>query len=285
MERMETTAHTRLLGIIGTPIEHTLSPKMHSYFARKTGLDTVYLAFDVADGDFDGVIAAAKSMNALGFNITSPYKIKVIDSIDVLDPEAELMGTVNTIVNRDGKWHGYNTDGDGFVNSLEETLGSLKKKNILMLGAGGSARSVAYKFAQKGVDSVTISARNEQNINKIGDVIEKNTTCAFCSGIDEKQKYDIIVNTTPLGMHPHEEENPFSQHMDMLDAGSVCCDLIYNPCKTLFLMEAEQRGAKIVNGLPMLVMQGVYAYELFCGVKLGAECFDEAMQLFSEFII
>ena len=285
MERMETTAHTKLLGIIGTPIEHTLSPKMHSFFAHKTGMDTVYLAFDVADGDFADVISTAKNMGALGFNITSPYKIRVIDSIDVLDPEAELMGTVNTIVNRGGKWHGYNTDGDGFVNSLEDELGSLKKKNILLLGAGGSARSVAYKFAQKGVGSITISARNEQNINKIGDVIEKNTACAFCSGFSEKQKYDIIVNTTPLGMHPHEKDNPFSQHMNVLDRDTVCCDLIYNPSKTLFLEEAEKRGAKIVNGLPMLVMQGVYAYELFCGAKLGAGCYAEAMQLFSEFRI
>ncbi len=282
---METTSSTKLLGIIGTPIEHTLSPKMHSYFSQKTGLDTVYLAFDVKQNDFKEVVCSAKKMGALGFNITSPYKIEVMDSLDWIDPEAELMGTVNTIVNRDGKWHGYNTDGDGFVNSLEMQVGSLMGKSILLLGAGGSARSVSYKFAKKGVSSITISARNVQNINKIKDVITKHTGSSFYDRINAETHYDMIVNTTPLGMHPHEAENPFVQFMDKINGDVVCCDLIYNPQKTLFLQEAEKRGAKIINGLPMLVLQGIYAYEHFTGATLGETCFEETMQLFTEYKI
>ena len=282
---MTTSSQTKLLGIFGNPLAHTLSPKMHSYFAEKTGKDVTYLAFEVEKEDFKPSVLQAKTMGALGFNITSPYKIDVLDVVDVLDAEAKRMGSVNTIVNREGKWCGYNTDGDGFVDSYERILGSFQKKDVLMLGAGGSARSIAYKLAQKGAGSVTISSRTKEKILPIEDLVKEYTKFYACEEIDTDKQYDIVINLTPLGMHPHEEENPFNKYMDMITDKTLCCDLIYNPKKTRFLQEAEAKGAKIMNGLPMLVMQGIYAFELFCDCKLPEECFNEALALFKDFRI
>lgn len=278
-----TSQNTKLLGIMGTPVEHTLSPKMHSYLAEQTGCDTVYLAFDVQPEHLGDAVASMKQVGALGFNITAPHKIAVMDYIDYIDPDAERMGTVNTIVNRSGAWHGYNTDGDGFVNSLEFEGTPLTGKDVLLLGAGGSARSVAYKFAKKGVGSVTISGRTPEKTRAILDVLQKHTNAAVSDDINSKAGYDIIVNTTPLGMHPLEHKNPFDR-WELLKPGATACDLIYNPRQTLFLQEAEKRGAKIVNGLSMLVLQGIYAYEHFIGRQLEQmPLYHKLMALFEEF--
>ena len=281
---MATTKNTKLLGVLGNPLKHTFSPKMHSYFAQVTGLDTAYLAFEVEKDDLSAIVDGAKKMGAVGFNVTSPYKIDIMNCIDVIDPEAEIMGAVNTIVNRDGKWYGYNTDGDGFVNSLIAQAGGVAGRKVLIIGAGGSARSIAYKLAKKGVSSISFHAKTQQKIDVIYDVISKNTDCKCFKEMDANETYDIIINTTPLGMHPYENENPFIKHIDMISKGTICCDLIYNPAKTLFLQSSEQRGAKIINGLSMFVLQGVYAYELFCGVKLDEKCIEGATKLLSEYI-
>lgn len=279
---MATTKDTKLLGVLGNPLKHTFSPKMHSYFAHKTGLDTAYLAFEVEKDDLAAIVEGAKKMGAVGFNVTSPYKIDIMSCIDVIDPEAELMGAVNTIVNRDGKWYGYNTDGDGFVNSLIAETGDITNKKVLILGAGGSARSIAYKLAKNGVESISFHAKTQQKIDVIYDVISKNTDCKCFKNMDVNEAYDIIINTTPLGMHPYENENPFKEHIDIISESTICYDLIYNPAKTLFLQSSEQRGAKIINGLSMFVLQGVYAYELFCDVKLDEKCIEGATKLLSE---
>ena len=281
---INTTNKTRLLGIIGTPVEHTLSPDMHSMMANRLGFDFAYLAFDVKNDAFKSVVAAAKAMDARGFNITSPYKIEVMDCIDEIDSDALLMGTVNTIVNDGGKWTGYNTDGDGFANSLEAEGTELCGKRVLMLGAGGSARSVAYKLAKKKVSQISMSARNSAGMRVIGDMLEKHTDTRFSEGISPNTDYDIIINTTPLGMFPHERENPLAEP-DIISKKTTVCDLIYNPGKTLLLSEAEKRGARLVNGLSMLVMQGIYAFELFCGRKLPqqGELYDMLMNYFGNF--
>ncbi len=283
---MNATKDTKLLGVFGKPLAHTLSPKIHSYFIEKTGLDMAYLAFELESADdLKPVVIAATKMNAKGFNITAPYKIDIMKCIDFIDPEAEIMEAVNTIVNRDGKWYGYNTDGDAFVKSLEDLVGDLKGKKVLMLGAGGAARGVAYKLAKKEIESITFLAKTKKRAEIIGEIVTKYTDCRIFYEFDKQAKYDIIINTTPLGMHPYENENPFSEHMDMIDKNTVCCDLIYNPKKTVFLEEAQKRGAKILNGLGMFVLQAVYAYEHFCDVKLDDETIKGAMELLSEYSV
>ena len=282
---IQTTNQTKLFGILGTPIAHTLSPTMHSYMAEKTGVDMAYLAFDVLPEQLDNTMRGIKAMGAAGMNITAPHKIHVMQHIDVVDEDAIRMDSVNTIVNKSGVWHGYNTDGDGFCGSLMLEGRDIRDKHILMIGAGGSARSLCYKLAKHGAKSISITSRNEENIHIIGDMVEKYTDALFFDGVDMNRDYDIVINTTPVGMHPYENANPCN-FMGKISEGVCCCDIIYNPRKTVFLKEAQLRGAHIMNGLGMLVLQGILAFEHFNHVQLNhAEYYDELMSLFRQYRI
>ena len=266
----ETTSKTKFFGILGTPIEHSLSPKMHSYMAKSLGIDMTYLAFDVASENLHKAMEGFKSVNACGFNITAPHKIDIMKELDEIKDDAFRMDSVNTIVNRSGKWIGFNTDGDGFCTSLLLSGCEIKGKNVLIMGAGGSARGVCYKLAEYGAASITMTARTKEKIHIISDMVKKYSRTEFYDEIDFGAKYDIIINSTPLGMHPHEDKNP-CDFMDIISSRTVCCDLIYNPSKTVFLKEAEKKGAKIINGLGMLIMQGILAFELFNDIKIDRE--------------
>lgn len=282
---METSSKTKLFGILGTPIEHTLSPKMHSYMAEKAGIDMSYLAFDVAPEKLHAAMEGMKSVGACGFNITAPHKIEIMKELDEIRDDARDMNSVNTIVNRNGKWYGFNTDGDGFCTSLILEGCEIKDKNVLIIGAGGSARGVCYKLAEYGAASITMTARTKEKIHIIGEMVKKYSSTEFYDEIDKTKKYDIIINSTPLGMHPFEDKNP-CDFMEIIDENTVCCDLIYNPKKTIFLKEAENRGAKIINGLGMLIMQGIIAFELFNDVELDRKkYYEELNSLLGDFKI
>ncbi len=282
---IETTNQTKLFGILGTPISHTLSPAMHSYLAKKCGIDMAYLAFDVASEFFDRVMCGAKAMGASGFNITAPHKIRVMEHLDVVCPDAKIMDSVNTVVSKNDVWHGYNTDGDGFCGSLLLEGCEIFGKDILMMGAGGSARSLCYKLAKNGARSITITSRSADKVRVIGDMVEQHTETKFYDFVDNQKEYDIVINTTPVGMHPLENDNPCT-FLDKIHAGMFCCDIIYNPAKTLFLKAAEERGANVINGLGMLVLQGILAFEHFCDVTLDrAACYNELTTLFQAYKI
>lgn len=277
---MATTNQTKLFGIFGTPISHTLSPVMHSFLAEKTKQDMAYLAFNVKSEDLADAMCGAKKMNAAGFNITAPHKIDIMKYIDVISEDAERMHSVNTIVNRNGIWHGFNTDGDGFCGSLLLEGHKIEEKNILLMGAGGAARSLCYTLAKNGAASITVTSRSMDKVHIIGDMVKKYTDTVFLDTLDKQGHYDIIINTTPIGMHPHEGKNP-CDFMELIHAGTVCCDLIYEPKKTVFLQEAENKGASVVNGLGMLILQGIIAFEHFHEIKLDREkYYKELMEVF-----
>jgi len=278
---MYTSAKTKLLAVFGYPVGHTMSPKLHSILAEKTNNDAVYIAISASPEEFSEKAEALKSLHACGFNITIPHKLRVMEHLDVIDDNAKIIGAVNTAENKDGVWYGYNTDGIGFLKYLDMNNISVKEKNILMLGAGGGARSIAYSMAKDGAYSISITARTPEKAESIGKIITDYSKCKFNLGFDKTKKYDIIINTTPLGMHPHENENPFD-NFEMVNENTVCCDLIYNPWETLFLKEAKKRGAKTVNGLGMLVFQGIYAFEHFMNEKYDDSFFEEIYNIFSE---
>lgn len=278
----ETTSQTKLYGILGTPIAHTISPVMHSYLANKTGRNMVYLPFDVLPAQLDDAVRGAKAMGAKGFNITAPHKIEIMKHVDVLSEDAAIIHSVNTIVNQNGVWHGYNTDGDGFCCALKLEGCEIRDKHILMMGAGGSARALCYKLAKNGAKSISITSRNADKIHRIGDMVETYTDTAFYDSVCKNKHYDIVINTTPVGMHPYEDQNPCT-FMEQIEAGMFCCDIIYNPRKTIFLQEAEARGARIANGLGMLVLQGILAFEHFTGLSLDHTIYyEELMSLFAQ---
>ncbi|MBR4890973.1 MAG: shikimate dehydrogenase [Clostridia bacterium] len=280
-----TSSKTSLLGIIGTPILHTLSPVMHSFMAQKTGIDASYLAFDVKDEDFGSAIEGLKALGGRGFNITAPYKIKVLDYLDEVSSDAKIINSVNTIVNKNGAWHGYNTDGDGYCESLILEGEEISGKNIVIMGAGGSARSISYKLAKNNANSISMISRNIEKVHVIGDMIEKYTGTSFFDVLDKTKKYDIVINTTPVGMHSLENENPCG-FMEIINENTVCSDVIYNPNKTLFLKESEEKGAKIHNGLGMLIMQGILAFEHFFDITLDKKVmYEEVSKLLKNYRI
>ncbi len=268
------SAKTKMAGIFGMPVSHSLSPKLHGYLAEKTGTDLVYLAFPIENADKLSVaLSGAKEMGILGFNITSPYKMDAYRLADELSEEAKILGNVNTLVSRDGKWIGYNTDGEGFIRSLKRQGADVSGKNILIAGSGGTARTLSYQFAKQGAASITLLSRKADPLAEIRSVTAGFPGVALMHGYDSRNRYDIVVNCTPLGMEPHQDKNPMPENFSY-EGVSLCCDLIYNPDKTLFLQEAEQAGVPILNGLGMLLYQGILAFEKFTGQAVSEEVCD-----------
>jgi shikimate dehydrogenase len=257
---------TKILAVIGHPVDHTGSPAMHNFMCQQRGLDYVYVAFNIDPSHLESAISGIRSLNIVGVNVTIPYKEAVIPFLDQLDPLAQKIGAVNTIVNQNGLLIGYNTDGQGFLQALmQEHHTEIKDKNIVILGAGGAAKSIAYSVSQKCPKSVTIANRT----------IEKATAlAASCGatgiGLTEAlytplSDADIVINTTAVGMGALKDRVPVSQ-FDWVNK-QLICDIIYSPSETLFLKESRLRGAVTLNGKGMLAGQGQLAFELFTGVS------------------
>lgn len=272
----EINGETRQLGIIGCPVEHSFSPKMHNYISKITGNNYSYSAYCVQKGHLKEAIDGIRALNFAGVNVTAPYKVEVIDYIDVLSEKARLFGSVNTVVNRGGVLYGYTTDADGFYASLCRMGGSVRGKNILFIGAGGAAKPVAALFAKEGAESITIKNRTEEHAAAFAKYLYD--AVGFSAEYSPKRgHYDVVINTTPLGMYPKCDAAP-EFDMSMIDESSFVADMIYNPSETLFLKRARERGAKTMNGLGMLIYQGILSYELFTEAKLSEDIFDDILK-------
>ena len=272
----EVNGETRHLGIIGYPVEHSYSPKMHNYISEMTGNNYVYSAYCVKKEDLKSAIEGIKAMGFSGVNVTAPHKFEVMQYIDVLSPKAKLFQSVNTVVNKDGILYGYNTDADGFYASLKRKGCNITGKDVLILGAGGASQPVVLLFASEGAKSITVINRTRKNAEKLAGYVYDAT--GFLVDCDIKLKhYDVIINTTSAGMYPNVNEAP-QIDMSLIDETSYAADMIYNPEETLFLKRAKEAGAKTLNGLGMLIYQGIIAYELFTGQKLGDNIFDKILK-------
>ena len=258
---------TKLLGLIGHPVEHSLSPIMHNEALRDKNLNYVYLAFDVHPDRLKYVVSGAKALGTFsGFNVTVPHKVEIIKYLDEIDNEAQLIGAVNTVKIKDNKAIGYNTDGLGVRMSLEEEIGRIKGKNILIIGAGGAARAVSFELAKD--NSITIINRTVENAKTLAkDISNKLNKNIGYGGLNiDIEDYNIIIHTTPVGMYPNINTKPIID-VDKINKDMVVMDLIYNPRETVLLKESRKRGAKTINGLGMLVYQGAIAFEIWTGIK------------------
>ena len=280
MRNINITGKTRVCGIIGDPIEHTLSPVMQNAAFREMGLDYIYLPFKVAEGNLSEAIDGLRALNMAGINVTIPHKVVVIPLLDDIDGLAGYIGAVNTIVNQGGSLKGYNTDASGFYQALTANKIVVSKKKIVILGAGGASRAIAFILADKGAEltilnrsldsAQTIAERVFQALRteiKVGKLTVKNLEPV----LDEA---DILVNTTSLGMSPDLTETPVPARL--LKKELVVFDIIYNPLKTRLIKEAEKEGARVLNGLEMLVRQGAAAFELWTGLKAPIEVMRKA---------
>lgn len=275
------TGKTKVMGVIGHPIEHSMSPPMHNNACRELGLDYVYVAFHVLPEDIESLIKSAKTLDIQGLNVTIPHKTSVIPYLDEIDETARRIGAVNTIQFRDKIAKGYNTDGIGAVRSIQEHT-TLKDKNVLIIGAGGASRAISFTLVDENIQSLIIANRSEDNAQKLIDNLRnetnfENITYSEIGSVDEVIKdVDIIINTTPIGMYPnHMAEPPIST--GEISKKHVVMDIIYNPRETQLLRKARENGAKTVNGTSMLINQGIVSFEIFTDKTPSYESFEKGL--------
>ena len=275
------TGKTKVAGVIGHPIEHSMSPPMHNNAYKQLNMDYVYVAFHVLPEDIGELIKSSKVLGIQGLNVTIPHKTTVIPYLDEIDETKEKIGAVNTIQFKDGIAKGYNTDGIGAIKSIQQYT-ALKGKDVLIVGAGGASKAIAFTLINEKIKSLTIANRSKENAQKLIDNIKKQTTFEKIGyqPINEADEIigdvDIIINTTPIGMYPkHEVEPPIKT--DKITDKHIVMDIIYNPLETELLKQSRLNGATTINGTSMLINQGLVSFEIFTGRKASYESFEEAL--------
>ena len=259
------------LGLIGYPLEHSLSPKIHTAALRECGLDGDYSLFPIHPDDEDGLkdlLARVRSGEITGLNITIPHKQNVIQFLDELTPTAKAIGAVNAIYCRNHKLIGDNTDAAGFINDLKKLIGNRKLetgKSAVVLGAGGSARAVIYALLQDGWN-VTVSARRMEQAQQLADLFSPRELYVMNHETfgRESLTFDLVVNATPVGMMPNINQSPWPDGLQFPNR-AVVYDLVYNPRETKLVKDACAAGLSATTGLGMLIEQAALSFEIWTG--------------------
>ncbi|MEH7109556.1 shikimate dehydrogenase [Bacillus sp. JJ1764] len=257
----------KLYAVIGDPIGHSMSPVMHNDLFSYYQIDAHYMPFLVKAEQLEDAVRGLKAIGIGGFNVTVPHKSGIIPFLDGVDELAADIGAVNTVVNEDGKLIGYNTDGPGFLQGLMNELPSIEGKNILVIGAGGAARAIYFTLAKERAVEIDIANRTVSKAESLIDDCPYQSSSIALSLEDagkNMEKYDLIVQTTMIGMAPKTMECPLD--LSVIKHQALVCDIIYNPLQTKFLQEAEHKGARIQNGIEMFVYQGALAFEKWTGI-------------------
>ena len=259
------TGKTRLLGVIGAPVEHSLSPVMHNAAIAALGLDYVYLPLPVQSEDLDQAIAGFEAIDLVGFNVTIPHKQAILSRLADVSPEAKLVGAANTIWRTEGGWRGTNTDVFGFLAPLKEMKRDWSQVAPVILGNGGAARAVVAGCHQLGCPEIHVVGRNEQKLHQFKQSAHQSLQVHLTSELPSLLPHtQLLVNTTPLGMYPNVEQSPLAERLiELLQPETIAYDLIYTPNPTQFLKQAQTRGAIAIDGLEMLVRQGAAALEIW----------------------
>lgn len=277
---MKIKGNTNIVGLIGHPVEHSFSPPMHNAAFNALGLDYAYVAFDVNPNDLKSAICGASALNIKGLNVTIPHKIEVMNYLNELDEVAQLIGAVNTIDFKNLK--GYNTDGIGAIKAIEE-ITSVKDKKVIVAGAGGASRAISFYLAKYGVESLTILNRNVDKAqglasDVLGSGLIDNVNADSISEINTYlEGADILVDTTPLGMDPHIDDEPIAKAENMHE-DLVVFDTVYNPNETVLLKEAIKAGAKPVYGIKMLLYQGAESFKIWTGEDAPIDVMEKALR-------
>jgi len=244
-------------GLLGEKLGHSLSPQIHKLILEYAGLEGEYKLFPSKKEEIEELLNQIKSGRLKGLNVTIPYKLEVMKYLDVVSEEASYIGAVNTICLKKGKLAGFNTDSIGFKNTLVNNGIEVKNKNIAVLGSGGASKAVTAVLESMGAAKTDIISRNPSDIQKGYDELYKN------------QSYHILINATPVGMHPKTDESPVEK--EALRNVEAVVDLIYNPTETKLLYYAKELSVKNINGMYMLVSQAVKAQEIFNDIKIGED--------------
>jgi shikimate dehydrogenase len=260
-------AQTELYGVIGNPVQHSLSPIIHNGAFKRLGWNAVYLAFEVKN--VEEALRGIRGLGVRGVSVTIPFKTEVVPLLDKIEGLAKKIGAVNTIVNRRGRLIGYNTDCDGAIEALEEKM-DLRGKRVVLLGAGGAARGIGFGLRERGYPLTVVTRSKER-----GQALSKDLGCDYLpvsSLVRMKAgefEADVIINATSLGMYPRDGETPIPK--TLLKERMMVMDIVYQPLQTKLLREAKEKGCVTVDGLEMLIRQGMAQFEIWTGRRLEIE--------------
>jgi len=273
---VEINHNTKVVGVIGHPIKHSLSPIMHNYAFNKLDLNYVYLPFDINPANLKEALRGMAALGITGFNVTIPHKERIVEYLDELSDGAKIVNAVNTVVNENGKLLGYNTDIDGIAKTLEAFKEKLNGKTVSLFGAGGAARAVIYTLITRfNIKEINIINRTVERAESLKDyftsklLFEKIKTYELIPPdlVKVLQNSTLIINTTSIGMSPEEDDTPTSIP-ESFNKNQIVFDVIYTPRKTKLLEIAESRNAITLNGLKMFIEQGAKAFELWTNKKM-----------------
>ena len=257
----------KLFAVLGDPIGHSMSPMMHNDLFSYYDIDAHYLPFQIKAENLEDAVKGLKAIGAAGFNVTVPHKSKIIPFLDEIDELALQIGAVNTVVNENGRLKGYNTDGLGFLTGLQLYVPSISGQKVLIIGAGGAAKAIYFTIAKNNPAKVDIANRTVDKAIKLVEECPFSASSKAISLQDANRDlglYDLIIQTTMIGMAPKISESPIT--LTNLKKQAMVCDIIYNPLETQLLLEAKQMGARVQNGLDMFVYQGALAFERWTGI-------------------
>ena len=277
------TGHTRIVGVIGDPVEHSRSPQMHNAAFAQAGLDYVYVPFHVRPNDLADAIAGFKAINVVGINVTLPHKQAVLSHLTSISREAELIGAVNTLTFTDKGIHGDNTDAPGVLRALEEngTMSVPVGENVVVLGAGGAARAVVVALALAGVASITIANRTVEKAVSLAEEMGQKTGVSMRGlGLTDAQlpaavrESMLLINTATVSM---DATHPLLISADWLQPDTIVYDIVYTPPVTPLMRAAAVRGCETLGGIGMLVHQGAIAFEKWTGITPCTETMRQAL--------
>jgi shikimate dehydrogenase len=275
-ERTSINPKTRVYALIGNPVSHSMSPAIHNAAFMELGQDSIYVAFQVED-----VKSAMAGMRALdnfrGMSVTIPHKIEVMQYVDEIPDVDRYIGSINTVVKEEGKLIGFNTDGPGALKAIVDAGVELAGKNVLMLGAGGAARAIAFTLAQKGnIGKLVLLDINEEFLSQLTGDLRSGTNAVIKDGelnpavvAEHMASADLIINCTPVGMHPNEDASLVDE--DLFRPGQVVFDVVYNPLETKMLRQAKGKGLKVIQGVEMFINQAILQLERFAGADAPEE--------------
>ena len=277
---MSITGKTRVCGVIGDPIEHSLSPILHNAAFNSLKLDYAFLAFKVKSVEVGNAINGMRALGIVGLNVTMPHKKSVISHLDEIDQTAKFLNAVNTIHNKNGKLFGFNTDGVGALKALKENGVNPAGKKVLLLGSGGAARAIAYALA-KDADELVVLNRTVEQAKELASLLNRTFSKKAVadsltpSAIQENLRgCDILVNATSVGMKPNANQSVITP--EWLKPNLAVMDIVYNPIETKLAKDAKSAGAKVVSGVEMLIYQGAASFEIWTGKSAPVEVMRKA---------
>lgn len=281
------TGHTELIGLMATPIRHSLSPTMQNEAFAKLGLDYAYIAFEVGNDQLEDVIKGIRALGMRGSNISMPNKQAVLQYLDKLSPAAEMVGAVNTIVNDNGVLTGHITDGTGFMLGLKQAGVDIIGKKMTLMGAGGAATAICIEAALDGVKELSIFNSKDKfykNAQRTVSIINEKTKCkATLYDLTDKESLRreisesaILTNATGVGMKPLQDQSLITD-TTMLRPELIVADTVYAPVETVLLKSAREKGCKTVSGLGMMLWQGAAAFKLWTNQEMPVDYIKQLM--------